>query len=116
MSHNPAAMQLLERQEQSTELAEAFGAARAGSGKLILIAGEAGLGKISLVEQFVAETRRTARILWGACDALDTPRALGPVHEIAAQTPVLDGRVSLPEESRDWLFGVSEHTGKLPPT
>jgi DNA-binding CsgD family transcriptional regulator len=106
MSDNPAAMHLLERQEQSRVLTEAFGAARAGSGKLILIAGEAGLGKSSLVEQFVSEMRRNARILWGACDALDTPRALGPVHEIAAQTSVLDGRVALPEESRDWLFGA----------
>ncbi len=99
-------MNLLERQEQLEILEQSFAEAHAGSGKLILIAGEAGLGKSSLVEQFVAQTRRQARILWGACDALDTPRALGPVYEIAAQTPVLDGRTSLPDESRDWLFGA----------
>lgn len=106
MSDNPAGMHLFERQQQLDVLAQSFAEARTGSGKLILIAGEAGLGKSSLVEQFVADTRRHARILWGACDALDTPRALGPVHEIAAQTPVLDGRSSLPDESRDWLFGA----------
>ena len=99
-------MDLLERQEQFETLQQCFAEARAGAGKLILIAGEAGLGKSSLVEQFVAQTRRHARILWGACDALDTPRALGPVHEIAAQTPVLDGHSRLPDESRDWLFGA----------
>src|SRR5882757_11209223 len=98
-------MQLLERQEQLDTLTCSFAEARAGSGKLILITGEAGLGKSSLVEQFVAETKRHARILWGACDALDTPRALGPVHEIAAQTSIFDGHAALPNESRDWLFG-----------
>ena len=99
-------MHLLERQQQLESLAQSFSEARAGSGKLVLIAGEAGLGKSSLVERFVSDTRRHARILWGACDALDTPRALGPVHEIAAQTSVLDGRAPLPHESRDWLFGA----------
>src|SRR5580704_9832807 len=106
MSDNPAAMHLLERKQQLETLAQSFSEARAGSGKLILIAGEAGLGKSSLVEQFVSDTRRHARILWGACDALDTPRALGPVHEIAAQTPVLDGLTALADASRDWLFGA----------
>ena len=56
------------------------------------------------MHQFVADTRRYARILWGACDALDEPRALGPVHEIAAQTSVLDGRATPADDSRDWLF------------
>ena len=102
----PPGMNLLERQQQLETLAQSFSEARAGAGKLILIAGEAGLGKSSLVEQFVADTRRHARVLWGACDALETPRALGPVHEIAAQISVLDGRAALPDDSRDWLFGA----------
>jgi DNA-binding CsgD family transcriptional regulator/tetratricopeptide (TPR) repeat protein len=106
MSDNPQGMHLLERQQQLETLAQSFSEARAGSGKLILIAGEAGLGKSSLVEQFVSDIRRHARILWGSCDALDTPRALGPVHEIAAQTSVLDDRAALPDESRDWLFSA----------
>jgi DNA-binding CsgD family transcriptional regulator/tetratricopeptide (TPR) repeat protein len=99
-------MHLLERQEQLEALTRNFAEARSGSGKLILITGEAGMGKSSLVERFVGETKRHARILWGACDALDTPRALGPVHEIAAQTSLFDGRNSPPNESRDWLFGA----------
>jgi DNA-binding CsgD family transcriptional regulator len=106
MSDNPPAMHLLERQQQLETLTENFSEARAGSGKFILIAGEAGLGKSSLVEQFIADTRRHARILWGACDALDTPRALGPVHEIAAQISALDGHIAQAQESRDWIFGA----------
>ena len=81
-----AAMPLLERQEQLETLTRCLDQARTGSGKLVLIAGEAGRGKSSLVEQFVSAHRGEMCILWGACDALDTPRALGPVHEIAAQT------------------------------
>src|ERR1700727_2821302 len=101
-----SAMHLVEREQQLATLAQSFSEARAGAGKLILIAGEAGLGKSSLVEQFVSDMRRQARVLWGACDALDPPRALGPVHEIATQIAVFDGRAPNPDESRDWLFGA----------
>ena len=99
-------MHLLERQEQLETLNRCVQEARAGCGKLVLVAGEAGLGKSSLVERFVSEHRRDARTLWGACDGLTTPRALAPVHEIAAQTSVLGGRVARDDESRDWLFRV----------
>jgi DNA-binding CsgD family transcriptional regulator len=99
-------MHLLERQEQLEALNRCFQEARAACGKLVFVAGEAGLGKSSLVERFVAEHRRDARTLWGACDGLSTPRALAPVHEIAAQTALLAGRVARDDDSRDWLFRV----------
>jgi DNA-binding CsgD family transcriptional regulator/tetratricopeptide (TPR) repeat protein len=97
-------MHLLERQDQLEALNRCFQEARRASGKLVLIAGEAGFGKSSLVERFVSEHRRDACMLWGACDALATPRALAPVHEIAAQTAILAGRAPREEGSRDWLF------------
>jgi DNA-binding CsgD family transcriptional regulator len=82
-------MHLLEHQEQLETLNRCFQEARAASGKLVLVAGEAALGKSSLVERFVSEHRRDARTLWGACDGLATPRALAPVHEIAARARAL---------------------------
>ncbi|HLQ13493.1 MAG TPA: AAA family ATPase [Steroidobacteraceae bacterium] len=97
-------MQLLERQEQLEKLERCLQEARVGSGKLVLVAGEAGIGKSSLVDQFASVHRRDSFTLWGACDALTTPRALGPVHEIAAQTSVSDGHSPGTDESRDWLF------------
>ncbi|HLY53385.1 MAG TPA: AAA family ATPase [Steroidobacteraceae bacterium] len=97
-------MHLLERQEQLARMNRCLQEACAGCGKLLLIAGGAGLGKSSLVEGFVAEHRRDTRALWGACDALSTPRALAPVHEIAAQTS--GGRGARSGDSRDWLFRV----------
>jgi ATP/maltotriose-dependent transcriptional regulator MalT len=102
----PPVVHLLDRQKQLEELNRCFQEARAASGKLVLVAGEAGIGKSSLVERFVSEHRRDARTLWGACDALSTPRALAPVHEIAAQTAALDGRGIRDDDSGDRLFRV----------
>jgi DNA-binding CsgD family transcriptional regulator len=53
-----------------------------GRGRLVLVAGEAGIGKTALVRAF-CEGARPSRVLWGACDALFTPRALGPFVDIA---------------------------------
>jgi len=97
-------MQLLERHKQLEELNRCLQDARQACGKLVLIAAEAGLGKSSLVERFVADHRRDARSLWGACDALSTPRALAPVHEIAAQTAGLGKQPARDDEARDRLF------------
>ncbi len=97
-------MHLLERQDQLELLNRCFQQARKASGSLVLIAGEAGIGKSSLVERFASEHRRDAFTLWGACDALVTPRALAPVHEIAAQMAIFSGHAARGEESRDWLF------------
>src|SRR5262245_7045957 len=77
-------MELIEREEFLKELATAFTAVTAGKGQFVLVSGEAGIGKTSLVESF-AETQKQARLLWGACDALFTPRPLGPLYDIAPQ-------------------------------
>ncbi len=78
-------MDLLERGEFLAELEKSFGDVASGNGRVVLVSGEAGIGKTSLVEQF-AETQKThGRILWGACDALFTPRPLGPLYDIAHQ-------------------------------
>ena len=48
--------------------------------------GEAGIGKSALVRRFTERHQAGARFLLGACDPLLTPRALGPLHDIARQT------------------------------
>jgi len=59
---------------------EAFLEVLAGPlGRLILIGGEAGVGKTALVREFAAGRR----VLWGACDPLLTPRPLGPLLDVA---------------------------------
>jgi ATP/maltotriose-dependent transcriptional regulator MalT len=76
--------ELLERSEQLGVLTDALAAvSSAGQGRLVLLRGEAGVGKTALVRQFCAGQRSPARILWGACEALFTPRALGPFIDVA---------------------------------
>src|ERR1051326_47293 len=79
-------MELLEREQFLDELETIFAGAAAGNGRLVLVSGEAGIGKTSLVERFAETHQAQARVLWGACDALFTPRPLGPLYDIAHQT------------------------------
>jgi DNA-binding CsgD family transcriptional regulator len=76
---------LLEREEPLARLDGALARAREGRGHTFLIGGEAGIGKTSLLEHFAAERAGGARVLWGACEALATPRPLGPLLDIAAE-------------------------------
>ena len=75
-------VRLLERESQLALLAEYAGEARLGDGRLVLIAGEAGVGKSALVEQAARELPE-ATWHWGACDGLFTPRPLGPLYDVA---------------------------------
>jgi len=52
-------------------------------GRLVLVAGEAGVGKTSLLRSFCETQDRSVRILWGACAPLRTPRPLGPFVDVA---------------------------------
>jgi DNA-binding CsgD family transcriptional regulator/tetratricopeptide (TPR) repeat protein len=74
---------LLEREAQLASLGEYAGEARQGDGRLVLIAGEAGVGKSALVE-YVQRGLPGATWHWGACDGLCTPRPLGPLFDIAS--------------------------------
>jgi DNA-binding CsgD family transcriptional regulator/tetratricopeptide (TPR) repeat protein len=98
-------MPLLERAEALGSLAEYAGSAAEGQGRLVLVAGEAGVGKTALVEEF-QRVQPQLRWLWGACDGLFTPRPLAPVFDIADSLggELLDAcRRGAP---RDELFGL----------
>ena len=97
-------MHLLERQGQLDTLNRCLQEARARVGKMVLVGGDAGYGKSSLIERFTLEHRRDARALWGACDSLATPSVLAPVREIAAQTSLISSAIAAESASRDWLF------------
>ena len=77
-------MELLERQVELDTLDGHLRAVSAGAGRLVFIRGEAGIGKSTLVEQFIKRSTRALRVLWGHCDALETSRVLGPVNEFLA--------------------------------
>jgi DNA-binding CsgD family transcriptional regulator len=58
---------------------------RTRRGRLALVGGEAGIGKTALVHAFCLGLA-AARVLSGACEALQTARPLGPLVDIAAET------------------------------
>jgi DNA-binding CsgD family transcriptional regulator/tetratricopeptide (TPR) repeat protein len=76
--------ELIERGPALAVLADAAAAARRGEGSVVLVGGEAGVGKTSLVRRFASEVTGRMRVLSGGCDALSTPRPLAPLLDMAA--------------------------------
>jgi DNA-binding CsgD family transcriptional regulator/tetratricopeptide (TPR) repeat protein len=77
-------MELLERGDNLADLSAWFSGVAERGGCIALVRGEAGVGKTVLLQEF-SRRRQTMRVLWGACDALFTPRPLGPLHDISRQ-------------------------------
>jgi DNA-binding CsgD family transcriptional regulator/tetratricopeptide (TPR) repeat protein len=99
---------LLERESQLGSLLQYADEARARAGRLVLVSGEAGVGKSSLVEELEHQLP-DATWAWGACDGLFTPRPLAPLRDIAREIggALLDAvRDGLP---RELLFDAVLH-------
>ena len=109
-------MMLLERDSILAELSEALGRALDGHGSVVLIGGEAGVGKTALVEAFCAD-RRVVRVIRGGCDALLTPRPLGPLFDFARDLGAGLGELLGNHAPRELLFGqLLEELGAARPT
>ncbi|HVR42013.1 MAG TPA: AAA family ATPase [Thermoanaerobaculia bacterium] len=102
-----ATMELLERDTFLHALTARLAVAAAGRGGIVVVGGEAGIGKTSLLEAFVAAGDEGARILWSGCEALSTPRALGPLHDIARLVRGELARSLREEEERSALFAAA---------
>ena len=76
---------LLERHSALEVLHAALERSSAGHGRMVLVAGEAGVGKTTVIRRFCDDSG-SARVTWGACDALFTPRPLGPLLDIGAES------------------------------
>ena len=76
-------MELLERDGFLSTLDEYATEAARGSGRFVLVAGEAGMGKSTLIDTFRKEHEPAFRWQVGACDGGFTPRPLGPLYDIA---------------------------------
>lgn len=82
-----AASDFLERGNEFATLEECLATVRGSSrGRLVLVSGEAGIGKTTLLRRFCEASGGSAPVLWGGCDSLFTPRALGPLLDIAQLT------------------------------
>ncbi len=102
LAHSRGDIQLLERDDHLAELDRAVEAAKAGSGRLVCVVGEAGIGKTSLLESFVARLRGRELVVVVGCDDLLAPRPLGPIRDLVAQLPD-----DLRAEAADDLSGAS---------
>lgn len=75
---------LIERDEPLRLLNDAVGRITHARGEVLLLSGEAGIGKTSLLKHFIDGLPTSVGSAWGACDALFTPRPLGPLMDMAA--------------------------------
>jgi DNA-binding CsgD family transcriptional regulator/tetratricopeptide (TPR) repeat protein len=78
-------MVLLERDEQLRVVRGYLAEAAEGHGRLVYVAGEAGIGKTRFLEQLMAEA--SARIAVGWCDGAATPAPLGPLSDMLPSLP-----------------------------
>ena len=108
--------ELLERDELLERFEAALADAAAGHGRLVLLGGEAGVGKTTLLRAFCAAAR-PRRVLWGACERLFTPRALGPFLDIADAAGVELGEISPHARAPYELLGaLADDLTRRPPT
>ena len=98
-------MELLERQSPLAELSALAGRARDGAGAVVLLSGEAGVGKTVLLERLQQELPG-ARWSWSACDGLFTPRPLGPLFDVAGQLGGELEELCRAGADREELFGA----------
>jgi predicted ATPase len=76
---------LVERESALHALETCLHAVADEGGRIALVAGEAGIGKTSVLRAF-ARSRAPACVWWGACDALQTPHPLAPLADIARES------------------------------
>ncbi|MGZ8272851.1 MAG: ATP-binding protein [Burkholderiaceae bacterium] len=76
-------MTLLERDGFLAQLHDRWTEARAGSGRLVFVEGEAGIGKTTVLRAFAVTVGAHSPVYWGACEAMAVPRPLGALDDIA---------------------------------
>jgi len=75
---------LIERDDPLHQLVSRAHELSTGRGGIMLVIGEAGIGKTSLLEEFKQQIPKEADLIWSGCDPLNTPRPFGPLYDITA--------------------------------
>src|ERR1700681_1304799 len=75
-------VRLLEREDELSVLVDAVEDAVAGRGSVVLVGGEAGIGKSSLLRELRERTGERVTFLIGACEPLSVPVPLAPLREL----------------------------------
>src|SRR5258706_6103331 len=96
---------LLERDHQLALLEAARAQVTEGpDGICIVLGGEAGIGKTSLVQAFVRALPVSVPALIGGCEALFTPRPFGPLVDLADHLPPSVGHALREGQTYGGLF------------
>lgn len=100
--------QLVERDEPLATLRRYLDEEATAIGRLVLVRGEAGIGKTALLKAFVEDCPSDVNVFWGGCDGVSTPQPYGPFEDMAdALGPefrrLLDSNASRGELGR-WLL------------
>jgi DNA-binding CsgD family transcriptional regulator/tetratricopeptide (TPR) repeat protein len=114
MADNSLSQHLLERDTALAALDASLARCRtgAGSGRTVLVRGEAGIGKTSLLHAWAAQRTEGVHWFWGGCEALFTPRPLSPVLDIArALSPALALLAQPPHAPSDLFAAVAGWLG-----
>ena len=91
-------MSLLERESALRGAADYLADAVRGDGRLVFVAGEAGVGKTVFVDAVVEHAGPSVSVAQGACDGSATPAPLGPLREMLPDLP-----------AEVWPDGVERH-------
>lgn len=81
--------ELVERDLVLDELSDALAAASRGHGRMVLLEGDAGVGKTAVAAAVAARASSGVQRLVGSCDPLTTPQSLGPLLDMVEQSPRL---------------------------
>lgn len=80
-------MALLERESLLKAVEGYLAEAAAGRGRLVFVAGEAGVGKTAFVSRVVSDAASSASVAVGSCDGSSTPAPLGPLVDMLPDLP-----------------------------
>ncbi len=106
---------LVEREVLLGELAGITSEAGRGRGKIVLLSAEAGGGKTTVLNALRRASADTHCWVWGGCDALITPRPLGPVHDMAeALGPQVVAHLNEPSEPSQLFKSVLDGLEQMP--
>jgi DNA-binding CsgD family transcriptional regulator/tetratricopeptide (TPR) repeat protein len=109
-------MDLLEREGPLATLHALRRESVAEGGRLVVVEGEAGVGKTSLLREFRRSIPPPNRTVFGVCDPISTPEPLGPIVDIASRldprlASLIDRRAPRIEIFRGFLAALQSREG-----
>ncbi len=85
---------ILERDSEMEQLRHLLADLDSSGGRVVLVRGEAGIGKSALISEFISEVEDRVHVLFGECDDLLTPQPLGPIWDVARDEPSISAALT----------------------